>query len=322
MEKRKTTLTRPNDKELLLTRTFDAPASLVWSAWMDPAKLSLWWGPNGFSLTTHVMEIKPKGAWKFTMHGPDGTDYKNRIVYLEVDEPKKLVYKHSGEEGDEPVNFTVTVHFKELKETTELSMSMKFETAEELNAVITNYAADEGGIQTVDRLAEFVKSRTEGKPEFIVSRMFYALRELVWDAWTKPDLFAQWFGPRGFKSEVKIFDLQPEGILHSCIYNAEGQKMWAKFVYKAVEPPSRLAWLHSFSDEEGNLTRHPMQAEWPLELYTEVNLEDLNGKTRLTLKWVPHNATDAEIKVFRDSLDGLNQGWGGTFEQLEGFLAK
>jgi uncharacterized protein YndB with AHSA1/START domain len=157
-------------------------------------------------------------------------------------------------------------------------------------------------------------------PTFTITCTFDAPRELVWRAWTEPKLFAKWFGPKGTTGEVKTFDLRPGGMLHSCLKSSGGPEMWAKFVYREVTPPARLVWEHSFADAEGNIVRHPFQAAWPLKLLTTVTLDEVNGKTKTTLTWTPMDATEAEAKAFEDGMAGMNQGWGGTFDQLAEFL--
>lgn len=82
--------------ELKITRVYDAPVRLVWEAWTDPEQVAQWWGPRGFTLTTHSKELRPGGHWSYTMHGPDGTDYENRTIYHEVEECAKLVYDQIG----------------------------------------------------------------------------------------------------------------------------------------------------------------------------------------------------------------------------------
>ena len=73
-----------SEREILLSRVFDAPRNLVWEAWTDPRQVAQWWGPNGFTTTIEVMDVRPGGHWRHVMHGPDGTDYPNDIVFLEV----------------------------------------------------------------------------------------------------------------------------------------------------------------------------------------------------------------------------------------------
>ena len=86
-----------SDREIVVTRVFDAPRALVFKAWTDPKHLAHWWGLNGFSITTYEMDFKPGGVWRFVMHGPDGRDYQNKNVYVEIAEPERLVYRHVSE---------------------------------------------------------------------------------------------------------------------------------------------------------------------------------------------------------------------------------
>ena len=147
-----------SDRELVFERVFDAPRELVFKAWSDPKHLAEWWGPNGFSTTTRRFELKPGGVWRFVMHGPDGRDYENRIVYEEVVRPERLVYRHSGGEDVEPVQFTVTVIFaEEADEKTRLTMRMVFPSRDERDRVAETYGAIEGAHQTLERLAVYLR---------------------------------------------------------------------------------------------------------------------------------------------------------------------
>jgi uncharacterized protein YndB with AHSA1/START domain len=101
-----------------------------------------------------------------------------------------------------------------------------------------------------------------------------------------------------------------------------GRVMWAKFVYREVNPPERLVWIHSFSDEAGGLTRHPLSPTWPLQLLSTVTFEALPGnKTKVTIRWSPTNATPEEQKTFDDGRASMQQGWSGTLDELAAYLA-
>ena len=143
-------------REIIGTRVYDAPRELVWKAWTDPKIISKWWGPNGFTTTTDKMELKPNGIWKFTMHGPDGRDYKNKIIYIEVKKPERLVYRHSGDEETESVKFHVTVTFEQVGNKTKMTMLAVFESVAELERVQKEYGAIEGMEQTIERLGEYL----------------------------------------------------------------------------------------------------------------------------------------------------------------------
>lgn len=142
------------DREIVATRVFDAPRDLVWKAWTDPEHVVQWWGPRGFATTTYSMEVKPGGVWRFVMHGPDGVDYQNKITYVEVVRPERLVYKHGGDKDVEPVNFEVTVSFEDLGGKTRLHMQMLFPSAKAREFTVEKYGAVEGLSQTLGRLEE------------------------------------------------------------------------------------------------------------------------------------------------------------------------
>jgi uncharacterized protein YndB with AHSA1/START domain len=147
------------DREIVQTRLLDAPRELVFAVWTDPKQIVQWWGPRGFTTTSHEMSVTPGGVWRFVMHGPDGRDYKNKIIYTEVVKPERLVYRHAGEEEHEDVRFHVTVTFEAQGRKTLLTMRSLFETAQEREEVVTKYGALEGGRQTLERLAEYVEKK-------------------------------------------------------------------------------------------------------------------------------------------------------------------
>src|SRR5258706_6591524 len=100
-----------SDREIVIRREFDAPRALVWKAWTDPQHIDRWWGPRGFRNATIAMDVRVGGMWRFTIHGPDGTDWPNRIVYREIVEPERLVYDHGSDVDDDPRPFPVSVTF-------------------------------------------------------------------------------------------------------------------------------------------------------------------------------------------------------------------
>jgi uncharacterized protein YndB with AHSA1/START domain len=144
------------DREILITRVFNAPRDLVFQVWTDPQHVAQWWGPTGFTTTTHHMEVKPGGVWRHTMHGPDGRDYPNKIIYLEVVRPERLVYKHAGEPETEPVDFQTIVTFAEEGSQTRVTMQMQFPTGAARDEVIKKYGALEGATQHFASLAEYL----------------------------------------------------------------------------------------------------------------------------------------------------------------------
>ncbi len=144
------------DREITTSRVFDATRELVWKVWTDPNHIGNWWGPNGFTNTIETMEVKPGGIWKLIMHGPDGTDYPNRITYIEVVKPERLVYKHGSDLEDHPGDFHVTVTFEEENGKTKLTMLSLFKTSAARDEVVEKYGAIEGMNQTLNRLGDYL----------------------------------------------------------------------------------------------------------------------------------------------------------------------
>jgi len=146
------------DREIVGTRLLNAPRDLVFQMWTQPEHIAKWWGPTGFSTTIHEMDVRPGGLFRLTMHGPDGTEYRNRVVYLEVKKPERLVYKYEPGKGDEPASMEVTVTFAAEGNKTRLEFRMVFPSAKAREHVVTKYGAIEGLNQTLGRLeAELAK---------------------------------------------------------------------------------------------------------------------------------------------------------------------
>ena len=146
-----------SEREIATTRVLDAPRDVVWRAWTDPEQVVRWWGPKGFTTTIEEMDVRPGGVWRHTMHGPDGTDYPNRVVFLEVREPECLAYLH-GEPG-EPDHFFATVILDDEGGKTRLSMRSLFPSAADRDRVAEEYGAVEGMESTLDELAAFLAER-------------------------------------------------------------------------------------------------------------------------------------------------------------------
>ena len=157
--------------------------------------------------------------------------------------------------------------------------------------------------------------------DFVISRVLDAPRELVWKCFTDPKHMKEWWGPKGFKVIKSDMDLRAGGTYHYGMQVPDGPVMWGKFVYREIVPPAKLVFINSFSDEHSGLTRHPMSPTWPMELLSTFTFEEAGpGKTKFTIRWSPHNATAEERKTFEAGQASMNQGWGGTLEQLETYL--
>jgi len=139
------------EREIVLTRVYDAPRSAVWAAWTGPDTIE-WWGPDGFVCTEKERDVRIGGVWRFDMVGPDGTVWPNRVDYREIVPEAKLVMDHSDDGGD--ISFLVTVTFDEQQDgKTVLTMRQLHPSKEARDGGIA-FGAVELGFQTLDKLAE------------------------------------------------------------------------------------------------------------------------------------------------------------------------
>ncbi len=271
------------DREIVISRVIDAPPEAVWRAWTDPRQITRWWGPDGFSTTTHQQDVRPGGVWRFTMHGPDGRDYRNRVVFIEVAEPHRLVYRHAGEGDDEGVSFHTTVTFAGQDGMTRLTLRMVFNSPAERERVCREYGAMEGGLQTVARLADHLAVATSrGRPalllalpserEIILRRTYDAPRTLVFEALTRPEHVRRWWGCGESALTVCEMDVRPGGNWRIVLRGPDGQAHPFRGEFLQIDPPRRVVQTFIY-DVEG--LRDLPSTE-------TLTLEERDGRTVLT----------------------------------------
>jgi uncharacterized protein YndB with AHSA1/START domain len=149
----------------------------------------------------------------------------------------------------------------------------------------------------------------------VITRIFNAPREQVWKTWTEPEHMKRWWGPKGFTSPVSKIDLRVGGAYLSCMRSPEGQDFWSTGVYREIVPLERIVCTDSFADEKGNVvpaSHYGMEGAFPLEMLITVTFEELDGKTRLTLR---HDGIPA------GQMSELTEaGWQQSFDKLAEIL--
>jgi uncharacterized protein YndB with AHSA1/START domain len=310
--------------ELRITRIYEHPLRMVWDAWTDPNQVAKWWGPRGFTLTTHSKDLRSGGNWVYTMHGPDGIDYPNKTYYHEVEQYTRLVYDHGGND-DRPPLFKVIVDFSDLgNHRTKMDMRMVLptpEAAEETRKFVKKARGD----STWDRLAEYLSEQSSGKDIFQINRSFDAPRDVVFEMWTNPKHVAQWMAPKGFSMEYLRADLRAGGETFYSMTNGADVTMYGKANYIEVDAPHRLVYTQVFCDPKGEkITRHPHAPTWPAVMLTTVTFaEESPDRTRVTVNWEVHGeATKEERDTFHAAKAGMSEGWTGSFDKFEDYLAK
>ena len=145
------------DREIVIARVIDAPREKVFRAWTDPDRICRWFGPEGFTCRMHEMDARVGGRWRFDLIAPDGTVYPNRVDYLEITPPERLVFDHGYDRDDDPDRFRVTVTLDEQENgKTVLTLRQLHPTAERRRTTI-GFGAVELGLQTLDKLAAHLR---------------------------------------------------------------------------------------------------------------------------------------------------------------------
>jgi uncharacterized protein YndB with AHSA1/START domain len=306
------------DREIVISRLIDAPRALVFKAFTHPDHVVQWWGPDGFSTTTREADVRPGGVWRYTMHGPDGTDYPDRIDFREIVEPERLLYDLSSESPDDPSRFQSTVTFEDQGGKTLLTMRLAFETAALRDQVVREHGAIEGGNQTLARLAGHLENTAiVTDEELIIARTFKAPRELVFKCWTEPEHFMRWWGPHGFDAPACEIDARVGGALRFRMRSERhGMDLWAGGVIQVYDPPSRLVFTDHYADVDGNTvpaTHYGMSEAHPDETVVSVDFVEHDGNTTMVMRHA--------IPATSPEQQGATIGWGESFEKLAAYLA-
>jgi uncharacterized protein YndB with AHSA1/START domain len=165
-------------------------------------------------------------------------------------------------------------------------------------------------------------SAVHSRQELVVTRVLEAPRERVWKAWTEAERLAQWWGPKGSTIRVIKLDLRLGGIFHYAMQFQPGHDMFGRFIYREIAAPERLVFVSSFSDPAGGVTRAPFAQNFPREVHNTLTLAEQNGRTALTLRGGPLDASDEEWKAWLGMHESMQKGFAGTLDQLAGHLAQ
>ena len=301
------------DRDIRFVRELDAPRAKVFQAFADPAHVGRWWGPAGFTTTTTSIDVRTGGHWQFVMHGPDGTDWPNRLDYLEVTPVERLRWEHRGD-AEQPSDFSTTVQLDELGPArTRLQFTMTCIDAATRDTKV-GWGAAEGGQQTLDRL------ETQLANELVITRRFRASKATVWAMLSQREHLAKWWGPAGLSLHVEALDFRAGGHFHYRMGDGE-HAQYGVFLFREIDAPDRLVFTNGFCDAAMNPTRAPFDGEWPLRILNTWTLDERDGITTLRLHGAPVDATDAGWKTFRHHFESMRAGFGRTFDQLQAYLA-
>ena len=146
-----------SDREIVITRLLNAPRELVFEVWTNPKHVDNWWGPTGFTNTTKKIDVRPGGEWIYIMHGPDGRTYDNRVRYVEIVKPEKIVYLHDTGKDNDPSEFQSIITFEVIsRKQTKVTLKSIFKTKEARDFVVREFGAIEGAEQHLAKLERYL----------------------------------------------------------------------------------------------------------------------------------------------------------------------
>lgn len=320
-------MTASDNRSITLTRLVTAPVERVWAAFTNADEVVAWWGPNGYTNITLERDFRVGGVWRFTMHGPDGTNYGNRHAYTEIVENQRIAYVHGSDIDNDPNAFFASITLAQEGEKTRVTLHMTLASAEQ-KAFVEGFGAVELGYQTLAKLAAHIGNAvptlndiTE-RERFSISRVINAPVEKVFAAWTMKEHLEKWWGTGGMSFGVEKLELLPGGVFHYSMKVPNGAVMYGKFTFVEITPPKRLVFLTSFCDAELGVKRHPMSASWPLETVSFLSFQADGNQTRMTLIGGAWNATAKERQTYVDGFAGMKQGFSSTWDSLAEYLFK
>lgn len=167
-------------------------------------------------------------------------------------------------------------------------------------------------------------AKTRRKSVFEITRVFKAPRGRVWKAWSEADQLKHWWGPKGCTIETLHLEFRPGGFFHYAMKFEGAPTMWGRFNYRKIVAPERIVWLNSFSNEKCGIARAPFSDLCPLEIENTVTFTEHAGITTVVLCAEPFGESAEERRFFDElcSSGSLEQGYGGTFEQLAEHVAR
>lgn len=310
---------RESSSEIRITRVYDAPVRAVWDAWTVPDQVAQWWGPRGFSITTHHKDLCVGGTWRYTMHGPDGVDYPNVTTYFVVEPYQKLVYDHGATDQTPPL-FRVTASFSEHAGKTKLDLSFALATPEAA-IEMAKHIKKAGGNATWDRLAEHLAEGATGTRTFVINRSLDAPLAQVFAMWTDPAKLLQWLPPKGVTMRIVRGEIAAGESALVEMASPAGS-MYARFDYLTIDAPSLIVYTQAFVDAHEAPVAAPFGGPWPAKLRTAIRFaEEAFDCTRVTVTSEPlGEVAPAELEAFIRERTGMTQGWTGSFDALEPLL--
>ncbi len=155
---------------------------------------------------------------------------------------------------------------------------------------------------------------------FFITRIFKAPRDRVWQAWSEKASLEKWWGPEGCTVEALRFEFRPGGFFHYAMKFNGAPTWWGRFNYREIVAGERIVWLNSFANAQCGIARAPFSDVCPLEIENTATFTEKDGVTTVSLRALPFGESAAERQYFEELKPSLEQGYGGTLDQLGDYL--
>ncbi len=263
------TVNSSGERDVVMTRVFNAPRRLVFDAWTRPELLVRWFGARGWTVPVCEIDLRPGGAYRYVMRGPEAADVTLRGTYREIDPPERLAwtegYEGFSEEGWRPEDETLnTMVLTERDGKTTWTLTTTYPSRAVRDAAYALKQAWEGVSHSLDRLDTVLRTR-----DLVVTRGFDAPVERLWQAWTASEDVKEWWGPHGFTAPIANMDVREGGSSRVCMRSPDGIEFYNTWTYQRVEPNQRLEYLVAFCNDAGEPVE-PASLGLPPDLAREV----------------------------------------------------
>jgi uncharacterized protein YndB with AHSA1/START domain len=311
-------------QEVIITRVIHAPRDLVFRTATDPRMIPKWWGPRRLRTEVKKMNVTPGGTWRFVQTDKEGNEFAFHGVYHEVTSPKRLIYTSEYEGVPGHVSLYTDDYSERDGETTIKSRCI-FYSVEDRDQMM-QWGMEDGVSEMTLRMNELLAQENEEEPKgyehtmeqmkkedhcLTISRTFNAPPDQVWQRWTDENQYMCWWGPKDFTSPYAKFDLRPGGNYLTCMKGPDGREYWGTGTFEEIVKQKRIVYTDHFADAKGNTVApsyYDMPGDQPIELTVQVNMDDLGGKTRLTLEQC--GLTDSEM------VELSKEGWNQSLDKL------
>ncbi|MDW5562207.1 MAG: SRPBCC domain-containing protein [Methanomassiliicoccus sp.] len=310
---------------LTIRHTYKADRGRLWKAWTDPEAFKIWWGPRNFTTPVSKMDLRVGGSFLYCSRSPEGREVWSTGTYKEIAPLSKLVFTDSfadplgkvvpasryGMPGFWPLEMVVTVRLEDRGGTTEMEVvqsSVPMGMAWEMVMA--------GWKESFDKLDEYLETGKVNVPktviiahpgvqEIVVRRTMNAPRELVFRAFTDPDLIPQWWGPARYRTKVERLDPRPGGSWRFIQWDEGGNELAFRGVFHDVRPPGLIVQTFEFEPMGGHV-----------ELQTAA-FESLGARTLYNAKSVYLSVEHRDMELSTGMEVGMNEGLDRLDELLE-----